>query len=83
MSETIDPLLPADQVRVMFGGVSSMWLHRRLRDDSGFPAPIFIEGLRYWRKSEIDAWIAQRPRENEERRGVGRVGYRNRALRTG
>jgi predicted DNA-binding transcriptional regulator AlpA len=68
----IDPLLPADQVRMMFGGVSAMWLHRRLRD-SDFPKPIYIGGLRYWRCSEIEAWAAAQPRENPARRGVGKA----------
>jgi len=36
--------------------VSDMWLHRRLKDGSGFPTPIYIGKQRYWRLSELVAW---------------------------
>ena len=34
-----EKLINSRQVREMFGGVSEMWLWRRLHDDSGFPKP--------------------------------------------
>jgi predicted DNA-binding transcriptional regulator AlpA len=37
-------------------GVSPMWIWRRLRDESGFPAPITIATRRYWRLSSLVEW---------------------------
>ena len=62
MTESQDPLLPAAQVRERFGGVSDMWLHRRLQDKSGFPRPVYIGRLRFWRLSELVAWEEKLPR---------------------
>jgi predicted DNA-binding transcriptional regulator AlpA len=50
-----DVLLRAGRVRRRYGA-SDMWLHRRLHDDSGFPRPIVIGRLRFWRLSELKAW---------------------------
>jgi predicted DNA-binding transcriptional regulator AlpA len=66
MNETSDNLLPAAKVRERFGGVSDMWLYRRLHDGSGFPRPIYIGQYRYWRVSEIMAWEAGLPREKPQ-----------------
>jgi hypothetical protein len=33
-----------------------MWIHRRLKDASGFPRPIYIAGIRHWRLSDLLAW---------------------------
>src|SRR5262245_26005409 len=51
-----DKFLSAAQVRARYGGVSDMWLSRRLRDDSGFPSPMVIEGRRFWKLSDLVAW---------------------------
>lgn len=41
-------------VRDRYGGRSQMWLHRKLNDPaSGFPQPIYIGRLRYWRLSDL------------------------------
>jgi predicted DNA-binding transcriptional regulator AlpA len=56
MSDNQNALIPAAQVRERFGGVSDMWIHRRLHDDSGFPRPLYIGRLRFWRLSELIEW---------------------------
>jgi hypothetical protein len=53
---TRDVLLRSGAVRRRYGNCSDMWLHRRLHDDSGFPGPIYIGRLRYWRLSDLLAW---------------------------
>ncbi len=49
-------LIQASQVRARYGGVSDMWLHRRLHDNSNFPKPIYITKRRYWRLADLVAW---------------------------
>jgi predicted DNA-binding transcriptional regulator AlpA len=48
--------IPAADVRAICGGVSDMWLHRRL-SDSDFPRPILIANRRYWKEREVLAWL--------------------------
>lgn len=62
--KSADTLLLIEAVRNLFGGVSDMWIYRRLNDDSGFPRPIYLGRRRCWRMSELEAWIAAQPREN-------------------
>jgi hypothetical protein len=53
--------LKAAQVRSRFGGVSDMWLHRRMRDAAlPLPAPSYFGGLRFWRVADLEAWEAAR-----------------------
>lgn len=63
MDESKGFLISATQVRERFGGVSDMWLHRRLHDQSGFPKPVYIGRLRFWRLNELRAWEEGLPRE--------------------
>lgn len=58
-----DRLLTANQTREFFGGVSDMWLHRRLHEPVNFPEPIRISGRRFWRLSELRNWIAERQQD--------------------
>jgi hypothetical protein len=51
-----DVLLRSLAVRKRYGDCSDMWLHRRLGDDSGFPRPIYIAGVRHWRLSDLLRW---------------------------
>ena len=51
-----DILLRSAAVRSRYGNCSDMWLHRRLNDDFGFPKPIYLGRLRYWRLSDLIAW---------------------------
>ena len=48
---------------IFFGGVSAMWLERRLADDPLFPRPRYIAGKRYWEVEELAAWVEAQPRE--------------------
>jgi hypothetical protein len=59
-----DVLLRALRVRKRYDDCSDMWLHRRLHDDSGFPKPVYVGSVRYWRLSDLLAWEhaqAERP----------------------
>jgi predicted DNA-binding transcriptional regulator AlpA len=59
-----EKLISASDVRRRYGGVSQMWIHRRLLDGSGFPRPVYIGALRFWRISELVAWEKTLPRAN-------------------
>jgi predicted DNA-binding transcriptional regulator AlpA len=51
-----DPeFLTAAQLMARYGGVSHMWLVRRMAKD-GFPKPIYFGRLRFWRRAEIEQW---------------------------
>lgn len=51
-------LIPASAVRKICGGVSDMWLWRRLNEEgSSFPKPIYIARRRFWKEAELVAWI--------------------------
>jgi hypothetical protein len=51
-----DTLLPTAKVRSRYGGVSAMWVERRLADDPNFPKPIYIAKRRFWRLGDLVAW---------------------------
>lgn len=56
-----DVRLTTRQLRDRYGGVSDMWVHRRLNDaEDPLPQPIFIAGRRFWRLTDIEAWEARR-----------------------
>ncbi len=47
----------AKQVRVRFGNVSDVTLHRWLKDPAKeFPRPIYIGERRYWKLADIEAF---------------------------
>lgn len=48
--------ITANQVRERYGGRSHMWIERRLKDNSGFPSPVYLGRLRYWKLAELEAW---------------------------
>jgi predicted DNA-binding transcriptional regulator AlpA len=50
-----DIYLKAAQVRQRFGNCSDMWITRRQKD-AGFPEPIFLGGLRFWKLSDLERW---------------------------
>lgn len=62
LNETPRPerLLNPAAMRARCGDISEMTIHRWLRTDGGFPQPVYIGTRRFWRESEIDAWIASR-----------------------
>ena len=53
--------IPANVVRDLCGGVSDMTLCRWLRDPAkDFPRPVYIGRRRFWKESEILAWLESR-----------------------
>lgn len=51
-------LLAATAVRDALGGISDMSLWRWLHNpEMQFPKPIYIGRRRYWRETEINAWL--------------------------
>ena len=56
--------LPAGQVRSRYG-VSDMAIWRWLHNERlGFPRPIRINGRRFWKRTELEAWEASRAAES-------------------
>jgi predicted DNA-binding transcriptional regulator AlpA len=56
--------LPAGQVRIRYG-VSDMAIWRWLRNEQlNFPRPIRINGRRFWKRTELEAWEASRAAES-------------------
>jgi len=51
-----DVLMREADVRKRYGGVSAMWIVRRLADDPNFPRPIYIAKRRFWRLADFIAW---------------------------
>jgi predicted DNA-binding transcriptional regulator AlpA len=49
--------IQAAAVRQLCGGVSDMWIWRRLRDDPSFPKPTYVGRRRFWREADIIAWL--------------------------
>jgi predicted DNA-binding transcriptional regulator AlpA len=47
--------LTAAQVMTRYGGVSHMWLVRRMAKDA-FPKPAYFGRLRFWQRTEIEQW---------------------------
>ena len=43
-------------------GVKSMTTVWRWRQGVQFPRPVIINGIRYWYRDEVDAWMANLPR---------------------
>jgi hypothetical protein len=52
-----ETLINIGQLKKLLGGVSDMFIHRRLRDGSGFPAPdAVIANRRYWKLGRVREW---------------------------
>ncbi|MDO6458043.1 transcriptional regulator [Celeribacter halophilus] len=50
--------ISASKVRELCGGVTNMTLWRwQRREDLNFPAPTMIGQRRYWKESDIIAWL--------------------------
>jgi predicted DNA-binding transcriptional regulator AlpA len=56
--------IQAAAVRDLCGGVSDMWLWRRLDSDPTFPKPIYISKRRFWREADIVEWLESQEREH-------------------
>jgi predicted DNA-binding transcriptional regulator AlpA len=57
--------IQAQAVRDLCGGVSDMWLWRRLNDDPTFPKPSYISKRRFWRETDIVAWLDAQSHSSE------------------
>ena len=63
----MDVRITAPQVRTRYGGRSDMWLWRLLHKDPLFPKPLVINGRRYWKISDLEAWeISQTSNEGRQ-----------------
>ena len=57
-------MLMAKQVRTRYGNVIDMALWPWLRDEHlAFPKPVYINGRRYWKPSEREAWELCHPQK--------------------
>lgn len=55
--------IQAAAVRALCGGVSDMWIWRRLESDPTFPKPIYIGRRRFWREADVVSWLEAQPVE--------------------
>jgi hypothetical protein len=44
------------QVRNRYGGVSHMWIERRLESDPQFPKPTYFGARRFWSLAALEGW---------------------------
>jgi hypothetical protein len=51
-----DVYLTSAQVKKRYGGASSMWLWRRLKNDPRFPRPLIVAKRRLWKLSALVTW---------------------------
>jgi hypothetical protein len=51
-----DVFLQTAQLRARYGGVSHMWVERRLAGDPDFPRPTYISRRRFWRLADLVEW---------------------------
>jgi hypothetical protein len=56
-----DTLYSGVRLRRDFGGVSHMWLRRRLAADPTFPRPVYIGSIPFWRLGGVRRWEASLP----------------------
>jgi predicted DNA-binding transcriptional regulator AlpA len=56
--------LTSAQVRARYGGVSDMWIHRRILTDAEFPRPTYYGRRRFWRIDELDAYDLKKARRS-------------------
>ena len=56
-----DERIIAEAVRTLCGGISDMTLYRWLNTPAmGFPRPVLINRIRYWKRAEVLAWFESR-----------------------
>jgi hypothetical protein len=56
-----DTLYSSVRLRRFFGGVSHMWVRRRLAADPDFPKPHYVGSIPFWRLGDVRAWWESRP----------------------
>lgn len=71
MSDQEPVFIPTRQLRNRYGGVSHMWVERRLNEDPNFPRPRYLGQRRYWSVVELEEWerkAASNQKKAEEKR---------------
>ena len=58
--------LNANQVKARYGNVSDSWLDRRLADKSGFPRPVKLGRLRFWKLADLERWEHDAAKKTEK-----------------
>jgi hypothetical protein len=48
--------LGAAQLRARYGGVSHMWIERKLQGDPAFPRPKYFGRMRFWAIAELETY---------------------------
>jgi predicted DNA-binding transcriptional regulator AlpA len=48
--------ITTNQVLARYGGMSQMWLHRKLENNPSFPKPVKFGRLKFWRLSSLEAY---------------------------
>lgn len=56
MSKEEPVYITTRQLRNRYGGVSNMWIERRLADDPEFPKPIYFGARRFWSLAAVEVW---------------------------
>ena len=56
MSEEEPVYISTRQLRYRYGGVSHMWIDRRLADDPEFPKPVYFGARRFWPLAAVELW---------------------------
>lgn len=56
-AELSERRIQAAAVRDLLGGVSDMFLWRRLNSDPTFPRPTYIAKRRFWRERDVLQWL--------------------------
>jgi predicted DNA-binding transcriptional regulator AlpA len=66
MSKEQPVYITTRQLRDRYGGVSHMWIERRMAADLGFPKPVYFGARRrFWALADLEAWeraTAAKPR---------------------
>ena len=57
--DTENLLITQSEARCLLGGVSHMFIYRRLKEDPSFPRPIqyALNGPKFFKKLELERWI--------------------------
>jgi predicted DNA-binding transcriptional regulator AlpA len=68
MSKEQSVYIPTRQLRDRYGGVSQMWIERRMADDPAFPKPVYFGARRYWPIAALEAWERSSATKRRRRR---------------
>jgi hypothetical protein len=56
MSKEQPVFVTSRQLRNRYGGVSHMWIERRLVEDPEFPRLVYFGARRFWALAALEAW---------------------------